>query len=211
MLISRLGGRVRVRYILPVAGADDAIMRTLSRAWGRIRAVSPGVPAVSFDLTPSRSSSCSSVGWYDSAPVVEVNLMRKQGDGLAKLTGTELMAWLLHQAAHGAAGVSTASEGRHHPEAYREAAEELGLYPERTKSGWSHTELRDPAPWAPEIGALDIALKNWEPVVIRAKDRGPQKMVCACDPPRTMRMNSGVAARGPMICATCKAEFQPAE
>jgi hypothetical protein len=43
------------------------------------------------DLTPSRTSSCSSVGW-DSEPIMELNLQR---DG-ENLTGRELLEYLLH-------------------------------------------------------------------------------------------------------------------
>jgi hypothetical protein len=89
-----------------VAKRDEQVARALSRLWDRIRAEDSRMPEITVGLTPSRSSSCSSVGW-DSEPIVELNLQR---DG-ENLTGRELLEYLLHQGAHGRSARSRPAKG----------------------------------------------------------------------------------------------------
>ena len=178
-----------------VADRDGQVARALSRLWERIRAEDSHVPEITVDLTPSRSSSCSSVGW-DSDPIVALNLQR---DG-TNLTGRELLLYLLHTAAHGVVGTVTASEGRFHPEAFRDAAAGLGLDVEYSGRGlgWDRTSLArgTVSRYRAEVDQLDRALKSWAPVAVRKGNRGPVRLVCSCDPPRILRTSGGTAGAG---------------
>ena len=49
------------------------------------------MPEVVLDITPGRSSSCTSVGWLE-VPVIELNL--KEGDRTA--TGSEVLSFSVH-------------------------------------------------------------------------------------------------------------------
>jgi hypothetical protein len=191
--------------ILGMAAAHDPVLRALSRAWQRIRYEDSRVPGVVY-LQPGRPSGCSAPEW-STTPVLVMNLLR----GEEKLTGTEILEWLLHHAAHGSAGTTTGSEGRFHPEAFKDTAERLGLAVERgpAGTGWSKTQLAagTRTGYRPEITVLDRAMTQWEPVVVRKRDRGPQPYACSCSPPRRLRMNPGVAEKGPVVCGVCGRAF----
>ena len=185
-----------------VAQRDEQVARALSRLWERIRAEDSRVPEITVDLTPSRRSSCSSVGW-DGGPVVELNLQRN-GENLS---GREILAYLLHTAAHGAVGTAVASEGRFHSEAYREVASALGLEVEfgGRGIGWDKTSLArgTVTRYRAELDQFDRAMKSWEPASVRKGSRGPVKMVCSCDPPRILRTSAGAAAGPGIRCEQC--------
>lgn len=195
--------RFRSGILAPVvAERDEQVARALSRLWERIRAEDSRVPEITMDLTPSRSSSCSSVGW-DGDPIVALNLQR---DG-ENLTGRELLEYLLHQAAHGVVGTVTASEGRFHPEAYRDVAAGLGLDVEYSGRGlgWDRTSLArgTVTRYRAEVDQLDRAVRSWEPIAVRKGNRGPVKMICSCSPPRILRTSGGTAAGPGIRCEAC--------
>ena len=89
--------------LVRVTALDSAVLRALDKTWTKIQEQDGAVPPVIFDLTPGRSSSCTSVGFDQPNPVVEINLKRDGSDG-PTLTGAEVLEYLLHQAAHGIAG-----------------------------------------------------------------------------------------------------------
>jgi hypothetical protein len=194
-----------MRHDLAVAESDQGIVRALTRAWDRVRADDTRVPGVVMDLTSGRPSGCASVGWDDPQPVLEVNLQR---DG-QNLPGGEVMAWLLHQAAHASSGPATSMEGRWHSDGYRDAAQALGLAVEKGPTGWGRTVLArgSASRYRTEITALDRALKTWEPVPSRKSYRGPQRMQCECPEPRAIRVSPGVASKGEILCAVCGKPF----
>lgn len=200
--------RLRRGIIGPVvAKRDEQVARALSRMWERIRAEDSRVPEIIVDLTPGRSSGCGNVGW-DSGPVVGLNLQR---DG-QNLPAGDILAYLLHQAAHGAVGTATGSEGRFHSEAYRDAATSLGLDVEfgGRGIGWDTTSLARGTltRYRAEVDQLDRAMASWEPLSIRKGSRGPVKMVCSCDPPRILRTSAGTAAGSGIRCEACGELFK---
>jgi hypothetical protein len=195
--------RLRRGIIGPVvAKRDEQVARALGRLWERIRAADSRVPEITVDLTPSRSSSCSSVGW-DSEPVVGLNLQH-HGENLS---ARQILGYLLHTAAHGAVGTAGASEGRFHSEAYRDAAAALGLDVEfgGRGIGWDKSSLARGTltRYRAELDQLDRAMASWEPVSIRKGSRGPVKMTCPCDPPRILRTSAGTAAGPGIRCEAC--------
>lgn len=195
--------------LMPVTEREDrAVARAISRAWERFQSEDDRIPDVVLDLTPGRPSACGSVAWADH-PVLEVNLQR---DGQT-LPARDLLAWLLHQAAHGATGAATASEGRYHSVDYRDAAERLGLDVTHRPGGpgFGETALATGTltRYRAEVDQLRKALADWEPTVTRASQRGPAKFVCSCQPePRTFRMNAGPAAKGDIMCTICGQPFR---
>jgi hypothetical protein len=202
--------------IIIVAESDRAVVNSLIRAWERIRREDKRVPETVLDLTPGRGSSCSSVGWLDNPPILQINLRSCDRN----LTGREVLAWLIHQAAHAITGPSTSAEGRYHNRDYRDAAEELGLDAvipsgQSTGSGWSHTSLAKGtlSRYRHEIDALDRALRNWKPTAqIKATrdSRNLHPAACSCSPPRRIRVSERNLALGDIVCAVCGKPFTAA-
>lgn len=201
------GGHAGHYRLVAVAKTDAPVLAALSSLWRKIREKDSRAPDVVIDLQPGRPSSCGTVEW-DTAPVLVMNL--KQGD--EKLTGAQILEWMLHMAAHAASFGDTGAEGRYHSQAFAEAARGLGLSVSSTRIpgiGWSPQGLArgTRTRYATEVRAIDRVMRHWTPDVLRAGYRGPQKMVCACEPPRTLRMNKGVAALGPVTCSICGQKF----
>jgi hypothetical protein len=189
----------------PVTAQDDAILSALDRMWSAIRQRDERIPAVLIELTPGRSSSCRSVDWAGQ-PVIELNLM---SDG-SKRTGRDLLQSLLHQAGHALAGVSTSMEGRFHPKTYRDTVEQvLGLTAEQTATGFSDTELArgTVTRYRAEVDQLDRALKSWEPVEVRKRQRSAVMVHCQCDPPRSVRIRASDVGKRDVVCTRCGQPF----
>jgi hypothetical protein len=194
-------------YPPTVPERDEAIVQALTRAWQRIRAEDHGVPPVTLYLTGGRATSCATASWEEKQPVLRINLQR----GGANLTGAAIMAWLLHYAAHASVGTTASSEGRWHSEAYRDAAQGLGLTVEKAPTGWAQTGLaRGTATrYKAEITAIDRAMRSWEPVISRKRGREPESLRCSCDPPRKIRASAGTVDKGPITCGVCGQPFEP--
>lgn len=210
--------------LVPVSDLDLAVLRALSRAWGKIHDQDDHVPeSVVFDLTPGRSSSCVSVGWDQLNPVIELNL-RPEGQNGRNLTAAEALEFLLHQAAHSIAGPVRSSEGRWHPAAYQKAAESIGLHAESDPTGYGATSLGPGARtrYRSELTALDRALAKWEPTEQVKSERASRNGVvleCSCTPetlpdatswPRKIRLrgNPEKINIGGIWCRICNSEFK---
>ncbi len=191
--------------VQPVATTDAPVLKALEAFWSRIQAEDRRVPSVVFSLQPGRGSSCNSVEW-DADPVVVVNLMPVG----SKLSGADIAAWLLHMASHAASGPVKGMEGRYHGAEYKGAAEALGLSVGRNSMGWGQTSLArgTKTRYKAEITSLDRALSDWNPFVARKRGRGQDKYVCACEPPRIIRVHGGVADLGPILCEVCGQHFR---
>jgi hypothetical protein len=161
------------------------------------------------------------------APVLIVNL----ADGDRIVTGTELMTWLMHMAAHSVpGGMSPSAEGRFHTLAFRDKAETIGLTAERGLStgagrcqahpGYARISLDKPGPYRPAINRLDRALAAWDGQIVRQESRGPVSLACKCTPetlpargrhtqwPRIIRASRGIASDGNIRCEYCGALFE---
>jgi hypothetical protein len=202
---------VTVRYLHFVAESDAQVLAALNRLWAEIRAEHQDVPEVVLDITPGRSSSCTSVGWLE-VPVIELNLK----DGDRTLTGREVLSYYLHQAAHGLTGPEVrGSEGRYHSRRFREAARQLGLdVGEYGGTGWSETELARGTltRYQPELRPLDRALRSWRPTVQPKATRSSRNLVaavCSCIPARRIRVSAKTLAAAPITCGACGQRFMP--
>lgn len=185
--------------IVPVTAEDDAILRALERTWEKVRVQDDRIPNVVFEIAPGRESTCTSVGFDQVWPVIQLNLMR---DG-RKVTGAELLQTLLHQAAHALIyepGKVRPSEGRYHPRAYRDAGVGLGLDVEasdpvtKAGDGWRQTALARGTltRYRPEVDRLNRALDHWtateQPKTERTGSRNGVMLMCSCLPPRKIRI-----------------------
>jgi hypothetical protein len=197
-----------------VSRTDEPVLSALDRAWARLRNEDTAIPDdLVFDLQPGRSSSCGQIE-FDTLPVMILNLApswdgEKESLAEHKLTGAQIAQLLLHHAAHALAGPTTSQEGRWHSEAYRDAAQRLGLAVERGGNGWNKTSLArgSVTRYRPEIAALDRAMAQWEPVVARKRKRGAVSLRCSCTPPRVLSASGGTAAVGRITCGYCGGEF----
>ncbi len=208
--------------LVAMTTTDDAVVTTLEAVWAATRATNPGVPQVVFEIGPGRESTCSSIGWDQRYPVIQVNLMR----GDRKTTSAELLERLLHWASHALVyepGKVASSEGRYHGKGYKAAAEQLGLGVEASDpiggaaEGWSVTKLARGtlSRYRPEVDRVSRALGRWEPTS-QPKTQEPrqsraQVMVqCSCAPPRKIRAAQKSINKGGIRCEVCGERFVPA-
>ena len=201
-----------IARVVLVTAQDDAVLTALEGLWAKIRHEEASVPAAVFEIGPGRESSCTSVGWDQRYPILQINLMR----GGRKVTSAELLQTLLHLAAHAATyepGTLGPSENRYHSRAYRDVADSIGLTATAVPGdGWATTELArgtltryrprwPPGPGAGEVGADSSGQGHRD-------SRNPVPFVCSCDPPRRLRMNQGQADLGVVICSICGEPFR---
>ncbi|MEV0765156.1 hypothetical protein [Nocardia sp. NPDC050435] len=156
------------------------------------------------------------------------------GEGFA-FGAREVLATLLHEAAHGLArarGISdTSRAGAYHNGKYRQLAEELGLRVERQPStGWSITHLADDTAekYRTQIENLAAALTAHrrsehtgtedpdpagEDAESRESDdeehppRNGRALTCGCTPPRRVRAHQRSIDPGPILCGVCEHPF----
>lgn len=189
--------------LVAVSEQDAAVISALDKLWAKIREQDERIPAsMIFDLTPGRSSSCTSVGFDQPWPVIEINL--KDPDGHT-ISAKDALAFLLHQASHAIAGPQMTSEGRYHPRSFADAGVSLGLDVEasdpvtKAGDGWSLTSLARGAltRYRPEVDVLDRALRKWtpteQPKAKRADSRNGVVLACLCVPPRKIRLRGDPA------------------
>jgi hypothetical protein len=194
-----------------------AMSDVLTSAWNDIRKRHRSIanfPRPVIAITPSpKSSTCGSVTWgHEPVLVVGIRTLEEQP--------TEIMGWLLHQAAHGLADMSrpptSARTGRYHDRAYGDAAALLGLAVD-TGPGidWSQTSMTPElaATYAPTIARISHALDGWEPPKTPAREahsaRNPSVVaaVCRCSPPRRIRAARSTLETGLIRCEICGEEF----
>jgi hypothetical protein len=138
------------------------------------------------------------------------------GEGLQR-GGADVLATLLHEAAHATARVrqiaDTSRQGRYHNARFKALAEELGLTVERHPViGWSLTTLPQPTAtqYATTIRALQHAItlhrRNEPSTTGDAASTNLAPADCGC--PRRIRVAPGTLAAGPIVCAICTGEFR---
>src|SRR4051794_5933069 len=130
------------------------LVTVLEAVWAAIRTRHPEVPAVVIVVasgSPARANDTLTLGHFASSrwqhgearlPEVMVS-----GEGLSR-TPAEVLATLLHEAAHGLADArdikDTSRQGRWHNQKFAKLADELGLdVTKDDRLGWSTTTLRD--------------------------------------------------------------------
>lgn len=137
------------------------------------------------------------------------------GDGLRR-GPLDVMATLLHEAAHGLAFTrqikDTSRQNRYHNGRYRTLATELGLDVAETRAiGWSATTLPTGTAdrYRAELAAIERALLAFgQPKLRRAaapKTKNGTAARCKCG--RQFRIAMSVLDLGPIICGVCDEPF----
>jgi len=138
------------------------------------------------------------------------------GEGLQR-GAPDVLATLLHEAAHGVADVrdikDTSRQGRYHNRRYKALGEELGL--EITQApgiGWSATRLPPTTAerYATTITALEQALTLYRQAeTATAPPAQKTTPACVCQCQRRIRVSPSVLAAGPITCGVCHTDFEP--
>jgi hypothetical protein len=169
-----------------------AITDALNDAWLAIRQQHPEVPQVTIAIAHrpwSRDGihppSC--VIHWETEPVILAD-----NDIIAQ-TPAQIMAWLLHLAAHGMAykpGQKPPGRmGRYHSAAYRNAAERIGLDVKQDANlGYAETSMpRELAEsYADQVKGIRAAKRKWEPIESsRQPGQNGVVLFCSCVDDRT--------------------------
>jgi hypothetical protein len=150
------------------------IVTALAATWAAIRSRHPDVPPVVITLgagSVGQNPGEMKLGHFAEARWEHPDGLLAElfvgGEGLRR-GGREVLATLLHEAAHGAASTRQVQDvsrgGRYHNARYAELARELGLTVARAGTiGWSDTAVPDAtaAAYAAELAALGGALTAW--------------------------------------------------
>lgn len=138
------------------------------------------------------------------------------GEGLRRGVD-ELLATLLHEAAHGVAMTrelqDTSRQGRYHNTRFRTIGEELGLrLGHCATDGWSTTTLGEgtAARYTGAAAELKRALVVHRLAEVgsgrgRANNNNGLTALCGC--PRKIRLSPGTYELGPIVCGVCRQPF----
>jgi hypothetical protein len=200
------------------------LVSALEAAWSAIRSHHPDVPAVVVVVasgSPKRAAAMLTLGhfaasrWqYGDTRLAEVMV---SGEGLSR-TAPEVLATLLHEAAHGLAHAhnikDTSRQGRWHNHHFKSIAESLGLANAKDpKIGWSVTAITEPTVTRYtdvllELAGAMSAYRHCEPLdtpTATTASRNGVALECGC--PRKIRVSNTVHAEGPIICGLCDTPF----
>lgn len=141
--------------------------------------------------------------------------------------GAHTLTTILHEAAHALAAVrgvkDVSRQNKYHNRRFLMLAAELGLEwlaGQRPDSvtGFSEVQLSDATRRA--YAAVICDLEATIPLYLDTFRPGPRatggdgektfnraKLICRCSPERIIRVSPQQAARGPILCGTCRAEF----
>ncbi|PZS32207.1 MAG: hypothetical protein DLM61_07345 [Pseudonocardiales bacterium] len=137
------------------------------------------------------------------------------GEGLRRGV-IELLATLLHEAAHGVAMTrelqDTSRQGRYHNARFRAIGEELGLGLDHSATdGWSTTTLAEGTAgrYTAAAAKLKRALVVHRLAEVgaggRANNNNGLAALCGC--PRKIRLSPGAYELGPIVCGVCRHPF----
>jgi hypothetical protein len=219
----------------------SVIVAAFERAWGDIQKRNHDVPDVFFALGDGSVPFGLILGSFshDRWTVDKqkgVHEIFIGGEGLQR-GPKEVLATMLHEAAHGVAYVrkvqDTSRQGRYHNDRYRQIATEMGIHVERDASiGWSLTSMPgetadEYADTIADLGSVLNAYRNrvgfalLPPMggsgdkIAKPKDpNAPVKpptnvaCVCECSPPRRIRLAVSTLALGEIRCQVCGTNFE---
>lgn len=197
------------------------LVSALDAAWAAIGHQHPDIPGVVLTLgsgalaVPARQEPLghfAACRWpHTQARVPELIIGR---NGLRR-GPPDIMATLLHEAAHGLAFTrqikDTSRQGRYHNARYRTLATELGLdVTETPATGWSATTLTTGTAdrYRTELEAIESALVVFRHPARRAaahKNNNGTAARCGCG--RQFRITTSVLDLGPIICGVCDEAF----
>lgn len=214
------------------------LVRAFTFAWASIQARNPDVPNVVITLGAGSSRQGTVLGHFapnrwargDS----HIHELFVGGEGLQR-GAPDVMATLLHEAAHGVALArdiqDVSRSGRYHNKAFKALGEELGISlahdTRKNGIGWSNTTLTDEAAktYAAAIRRLDaamVAYRRGERTLAptgngeggpEGKGRGRPSMgngvalTCECEIPRKIRVSKSTAEMGAIRCELCGSKF----
>jgi hypothetical protein len=195
------------------------LVAALEHAWGTIRARHPQIPEAVVVVASGGSGRRLKSGHFAAGrwqqddnhhPEVLVG-----GEGLAR-GAREVLATLLHEAAHGLADArripDTSHGGRYHNRRYAALARELGLEVARVQAiGWSATTLPEATAtlYAPVLAELEGRLVLWRHQEAAGRATSRNLLVCTCGCPRRIRVAPSTLAQAPILCAACDLPFTP--
>jgi hypothetical protein len=215
--------------------AISGVVATLEEAWGAIQENHPELPDVVIIIASGHESKQRKFGHFAShrwnVDGDNHHEIMVSGEGLKRGAGP-VMTTLLHEAAHtlaDARGVQdTSRQGRYHNKVFKALATEVGIQVEKdARIGWSVSEMGElgSVRYAKQIVALDAVLTLYrnsrdelagllggkaggdgddEP---KEKKKTTVLAVCACDPPRKVRMSPATLTEGSIQCGNCEQEF----
>ncbi|MPZ64869.1 MAG: hypothetical protein GEU83_04930 [Pseudonocardiaceae bacterium] len=201
------------------------LVAALEGVWAAIQALHPDVPDVvvmlgsgTLGLRPGqvRLGQFEAGRWQRGEATDRVPELFIGGEGLRRGPG-EVLATLLHEAAHGIAHVrgikDTSRQGRYHNARYKALAVELGLVVAGGGSlGWTDTRV---PPSTAQLYARPLAVLETTLVAFRHPEAsGPGKKksnngtVARCSCSRQFRITRAVLDLGPISCGACGSQFE---
>ena len=195
------------------------LVAALEHAWATIRARHPQVPEAVLVVASGGAGRRLKWGHFaagrwrhagDHHPEVLVGR-----EGLAR-RAREVLATLLHEAAHGLADArripDTSRGGRYHNRRYAALARELGLEVAQVGAiGWSATTLPEATAtlYAQVLAELEDRLVLWRRQEMTGQKGSRNLLVCVCGCPRRIRVAPSTLAAAPILCAACDLPFTP--
>lgn len=204
------------------AFTSAAVVAALEAAWSAIRTRHDEVPEVVIIVGSGTATKNPLWGYFadrkwqhGESRLPEILIA---GEGLNRPVN-EVLATLLHEAAHALANVrgikETSRQGRWHNKKFARLADELGLDSARDERlGWSLTKLRDDTAttYADTLTTLKAALTAYRHPELRetkARTSSNNPNVCECSCPRKIRVALAVLDEGPILCTVCEDTFTP--
>lgn len=199
------------------------LVAALEDAWEAIQANHPDVPAVvvtlgagSIERRGLKLGHFAAARWQVEGEETTRAELFIGGEGLA--AGAEdLLATLLHEAAHGVANTrgiqDTSRQGRYHNKRFAAIAGELGLTVTKDdEMGWSPSSLAEGtaavyADVLAELARVLIAYRHAEPERVGTKKDTNTVKAAVCSCPRRIRVAASVLELAPILCGECGDEF----
>ena len=202
--------------------AASLLVQVLEDTWQAIRARHSQIPAVVIILASGTETRQARWGHFASGRWNVGNDQRAEvmisGEAL-RLTPPEVLAVILHEAAHALAFArtikDTSRQGRYHNKQFKTGAEELGLIVEHDqRNGWSASKITHHAEhaYARDLTALAEAMTLWrrsEATTGPGTRRNTNLIAAACSCGRSIRVAASTLAEAPITCQACDGDFQP--
>lgn len=201
------------------------LVGAIGEVWAGIRRRNPDVPDVVISVGAGAKKNGLTLGHFAASAWQsgedQVSELFIGGEGL-KSGAEEVLATLLHEAAHGVAhtrGIKdTSRQGRYHNDKYRALAQEVGLtVTKSTQLGWSACQLAEDttADYAAELDQLAAVLVAHRRTFGRVDDGGRKSnnngITAECQCPRKIRVSCTSYDAGPIVCGVCHAPFTAPE
>jgi hypothetical protein len=206
------------------------VVAALEAAWSAIRRRHPDVPAAVVVVASGTDGRPGEARWGHFAALRWVRGEEQlpevliAGGGLAR-EAEEVLATLLHEAAHGVAHVrqvaDTSRQVRYHNRRFPALAEELGLGGRRAASRVQlhrdHAARGDRPPLCRELEQLRPAFTLYRrreaqaPSTRGGRASSNNGVACVCACPRRIRVARAVLELGPIVCGVCEGTFEPGQ